>query len=112
MTRPGRCVERPAGRPLPVGLGPALFALFFGASVGAASPQVPEAGSDAGERLRRAAQDGDRRAVWFDIPDGTHSSTAVRVQLRVANNLGSLGGRPDYGVGVRADFAPRGANRR
>ena len=83
----------------------------------AVEPQGQQAGSNAWTPILPAVNldglsDGDRRALWFDIPDGTHSSTAVRVQLRVATSLGVLGGRPDYSVGLRADFASRGANLR
>ena len=48
-----------------------------------------------------------RRGIWFDIPDGTHSTTAVRVQLRFANAAGVLGARLDYAASVRADFVTR-----
>lgn len=48
-----------------------------------------------------------RRGIWFDIPEGTHSDTAIQVQIRFVDNSGNVGGRPDYAASVRADFAPR-----
>lgn len=74
MTRPGR---RPA-RPFAAGVGPVALALFLGASVGAASPQMSDAGPDLGEHLRRAAQEGDREAVGDLLASGAPVDAANR----------------------------------
>lgn len=93
------------GRPFAVGFG---LALFVGAAVGgAASPQVSGAESDAGERLRRAAQDGDREAVAELLAAGAsvdapnrYGATALffaadRGQVEIVELLLAAGADPD-----------------
>lgn len=93
------------GRSFAAGFG---LALFVGASVGgAASPQVSEAESDAGERLRRAAQNGDREAVAELLAAGApvdapnrYGATALffaadRGQVEIVELLLAAGADPD-----------------
>ena len=93
------------GGPFAVGFG---LALFVGASVGgAASLQGSEAESDAGERLRRAAQDGDREAVAELLAAGApvdapnrYGATALffaadRGQVEIVELLLAAGADPD-----------------
>ncbi len=100
MNRLGRSAARPFAA--------TLFVLQVAGSVGAASPlQVSEAESDAGERLRRAAQDGDREAVAGLLAAGApvdapnrYGATALffaadRGQVEIVELLLAAGADPD-----------------
>lgn len=100
MNRPGR---RPAAQLFAA----ALLVLLFGAPVGAAALQTSGADADAGERLRRAAQDGDRDAVADLLAAGApvdapnrYGATALffaadRGEVEIVELLLAAGAHPD-----------------